>query len=307
MTNSLPPLGALRAFEAVARHSNITKAAEELHVTPGALSHQIRGLEQLLGVTLFERQARGMALTQHGSVLFPGLRSGFVQIREAVEALRAAGEQQVLVLSAPPGFTSKWLAPRLYRFAERHPQIELRVASSAAYANCTTDGVDAAIRSTSHRRPREPGLSYEKLIDASMVVVCSPRLLETAGSASQPWHRLPRIHDDQLAGSPEMPGWRDVFQAAGLDPDTAVERGLHFNSADHAVDAAIQGAGLLLAHTLLVREELRSGRLVQPLDVVLPLDRAYYFVCPARKRQLPGVAAFRDWLGAEMAEDAQRS
>ena len=310
MAHSLPPLGALRAFEAVARHSNITKAAEELHVTPGALSHQIRGLEQLLGVTLFERQARGMVLTQHGSVLFPGLRSGFVQIREAVEALRAAGEQQVLVLSAPPGFTSKWLAPRLYRFAERHPQIELRVASSAAYANFTTDGVDAAIRSATHRRPREPGLSYEKLMDASLVVVCSPRLLGGSGNGGtgQPWYRLPRIHDDQLAGSPEMPGWRDVLQAAGLapEPDTTVERGLHFNSADHAVDAAIQGAGLLLAHTLLVREELRSGRLVQPLDVVLPLDRAYYFVCPARKRQLPGAAAFRYWLGAEMAEDARR-
>jgi LysR family glycine cleavage system transcriptional activator len=309
MSYALPPLSALRAFEAVARHSSITRAAQELHVTPGALSHQVRGLEELLGRQLLERQARGVALTAHGKALFPGLASGFGQIREAVEALRAMNDQQVLVLSAPPGFTSKWLAPRLYRFAELHPHIELRVASSAVYANFTTDGVDAAIRNIATSRPREPGLVYEKLADDSMVVVCSPRLLASVKRpvSRQSLRRLPRIHDDQLAGRAEVPAWADMLRAAGMGADTPVERGLHFSSADHAIDAAVQGAGLLLAHSMLVHDELRSGRLVQPLDVVLPLKRAYFFVCPARKRMLPGVAAFHDWLVAEMAGDASTS
>ena len=259
----------------------------------------------MLGCQLFERQARGVVLTPHGKLLFPGLRGGFAQIRDAVEVLRAASGQQVLVLSAPPGFTSKWLAPRLYRFAERHPQVELRVASSGTFANFTTDGVDAAIRNVSDARPQEPGLAYEKLVEASLLVVCSPRLLAGLKKSAirQRLCRLPRIHDDQLAGLAGTPGWADVFRAAGLDPGPEREQGLHFNSADHAVDAALQGAGLLLAHSVLVREELRSGRLVQALDLVLPLGRAYHFVCPARKRALPGVAAFRDWLVSEMAAD----
>lgn len=306
MSQSLPPLSALRAFEAVARHSSITRAAEELNVTPGALSHQVRGLEELLDCRLLERQARGVALTAHGKALFPGLAGGFGQIREAVETLRALGRQQVLVLSAPPGFTSKWLAPRLYRFAEQQPHIELRVASSSVYANFTTDGVDAAIRNVASGRPREAGLVYEKLAEDSMVVVCSPKLLAgVKGPLShEELQRLPRIHDDQLAGRAEVPGWAELLHAAGMKADTPVERGLHFSSADHAIDAALQGAGLLLAHSMLVRDELRSGRLVQPLAMVLPLRRAYFFVCPARKRTLPGVTAFRDWLVSEMARDA---
>ncbi|WP_157265259.1 transcriptional regulator GcvA [Azohydromonas aeria] len=306
MAHALPPLAALRAFEAVARHANITRAADELHVTPGALSHQVRGLEELLGCRLFERRARGVALTPQGQALFPGLRSGFGQIREAVEALRALDGQQVLVLSAPPGFTSKWLAPRLYRFAEAHPRIELRVASSAAYANFGSDGVDAAIRNVPDGRPREAGLVYEKLADVSLVPVCSPRLLAGAkgAPARQRLRRLPRIHDDQLAGRPEMPGWDELWRAAGLAPDVAPVPGMHFSSADHAIDAAVQGAGVLLAHSMLVDDEVRGGRLVRALDVVLPVARSYHFVCPARKRALPAVAAFRDWLAAEMARGA---
>lgn len=306
MARTLPSLNALRAFEAVARHASITKAAAELHVTPGALSHQVRALEELLGCPLLERQARGVALTAHGRLLFPGLAGGFVQIREAVEAVRALNDSQVLVLSAPPGFTSKWLAPRLYRFALRHPHIELRVASSAGYANFTTDGVDVAIRNVANSRPREPGLLYEKLADDHRVAVCSPRLLAKLRKpvSRQSLQRLPRIHDDQLAGRADVPGWPEMLRATGLPPDAQGEHGLHFSSADHAIDAALQGAGLLLAHSLLVRDELRSGRLVQPLDTVLPIRRAYFFVCLARKRALPGVAAFRDWLVSEMSLDS---
>src|SRR5512146_2048911 len=126
MPKGLPPLTALRAFEAAARHANLARAALELNVTPGALSHQVRALEALLGATLFERQARGVALTPQGRLLYPGLAAGFGLIGDAVQALRASARSGVLVVSTPPGFTSKWLAPRLYRFAEAHPEVELR-------------------------------------------------------------------------------------------------------------------------------------------------------------------------------------
>src|SRR6478672_7625968 len=146
MRKPMPPLNALRAFEAAARHLSLTKAAQELHVTAGALSHQIRGLEELLGVNLFERRVRSIALTAAGKQLYPGLQTGFIHIRDAVAGLDATNDARVLVISTPPGFTSKWLAPRLYRFSSAYPEIDARVSSSLSNANFTTDGVDIAVR-----------------------------------------------------------------------------------------------------------------------------------------------------------------
>ena len=146
MHKPMLPLNALRAFEVAARHLSLTKAAQELHVTAGALSHQIRGLEELLGLKLFERRVRSIGLTPAGKLLYPGLQTGFSHIREAVTGLSNASQERVLVISTPPGFTSKWLAPRLYRFASAYPEIDVRVSSSISYANFTSDGVDVAIR-----------------------------------------------------------------------------------------------------------------------------------------------------------------
>jgi LysR family glycine cleavage system transcriptional activator len=301
MTTAHPPINSLRAFEAVARHRSFTRAAEELHVTQGALSHQVRGLESFLGCALFERQARGVSLTQHGQALYPGLVAGFGLIRDAVDSLRSSTSQNVMVLSTPPGFTSKWLTPRLYKFFALHPEVELRVASTSGYANFRTDGVDAAIRNIPVNRAREPELAYDKLVDVNMVAVCSPQLL--AASSQQARRRalsnLPLIHDDQLAGQPEVPSWSDWFRAAGVARPAKTNRGPHFSSADHALDAAIQGAGLLLTHSVLAQQDLRSGRLVQPLSVALPSGRAYYFVSPAGLRDSASVAAFRGWLFSE--------
>ena len=146
MHSGPPPLNALRAFEAAARHLSLTKAALELNVTPGALSHQIRGLEDHLGFRLFDRGVRSIALTTAGKALQPGLQVGFLHIRDALASLNRLSHARVLVISTPPGFTSKWLAPRLYRFSIAHPEIDVRVSSSLNNANFTTDGVDAAIR-----------------------------------------------------------------------------------------------------------------------------------------------------------------
>src|SRR5262245_39880773 len=165
MQNSLPPLNALRAFEAAARHLSLTKAALELHVTAGALSHQIRALEDLLGLKLFERRVRSLALTPAGARPHPGLQLGFMHIREAIADLSETLGENVLVVSTSPGFTSKWLVSRLYRFSSAYPAIDTRVSSTLNLANFTTDGVDIAVRNLPADAGPKPGLAIEKLMD----------------------------------------------------------------------------------------------------------------------------------------------
>lgn len=301
MHSAAPPLNALKAFEATARHMSFTLAAVELHVTPGALSHQIRGLEEFLGVKLFERRTRSIVLTREGRLIYPGLQAGFGLIRDALSGLRSTHDDRVLVVSTPPGLTAKWLVARLYRFTEANPDLELRIASSVAYANFTTDGVDVAIRNLSSTLFDDPSLVTEKLLDVDLIPVCSPRLVAalTKRKPEEILRNIPLIHDDQLAGRSEVPGWTDWFKAAGIagvDPT----RGLRFSSADHAIDAAIEGAGLLLTHMILASDELRSGRLVMPFDGALPSGRAYYFVCPKASEKQKKVEAFRRWLRSEV-------
>lgn len=297
----MPPLNALRAFEAAARHLSLTKAAQELHVTAGALSHQIRGLEELLGTKLFERRVRAIALTQAGKLLYPGLQTGFNHLRDAVMGLGHAREERVLVISTPPGFTAKWLVPRLYRFLSAHPEIDVRVSSSASNANFTTDGVDMAVRNLPIGAAFDPSLVTEKLVDLSIVPVCSPRLIKTHGTLKpDALKRLPLVHDDTLVDRDQAPSWGEWFKIAGVD-GVDVSRGLRFNSIDHALDAAAEGAGVLLTHDLLAYDELRMGRLMIPTAFPLRPVRAYYFVCPKSRRDHPHVQAFRAWVKEEVA------
>jgi LysR family glycine cleavage system transcriptional activator len=302
MHTPMPPLNALRAFEAAARHLSLTRAATELHVTAGALSHQIRGLEELLGVKLFERRVRAIALTAAGKLLYPGLQTGFARIHEAVEGLDRSGRDRVLVISAPPGFTAKWLVPRLYRFTSANPEIDVRSSSSTAYADFTTDGVDVAVRNLPLGAKVDPALVAEKMIELSVVPVCSPRLIASHGAPSGPedLRRLPLIHDDTLAHLPDYPTWATWFAAAGL-PDADVSRGLRFNTTDHALDAAGEGAGVLLAHDLPSYDDLRTGRLVIPVRLALSTGRAYHLVCPRARSERPHVQAFRAWMKQELA------
>ena len=298
----LPPLNALRAFEAAARHLSLAKAAQELNVSPGAVSHQIRALEALLGIALFERRVRAIALTPAAKMLYPGLQNGFLQIQEAVSSLRHAANERLLVVSTPPGLTAKWLAARLYRFASAHPEIEVRISSSLANANFATDGVDVAVRNLAVRPAADEGLLIERLAELSLVPVCSPRLAEQHGSprTAEALARMPLIHDDSLAGRAWMPTWSDWFSAAGL-PSVDIGRGLHFNSADHALDAASEGAGVLLSHDLLAYDDLRTGRLIIPVAQPIATGRAYHVVCPRHRSTVPQVRAFRDWIKQEVA------
>jgi LysR family glycine cleavage system transcriptional activator len=296
------PLNALRAFEAAARHLSLTKAALELNVTPGALSHQIRGLEVHLGLKLFDRGVRSIALTAAGKALHPGLQVGFMQIRDALANANTVGDTRVLVISTPPGFTSKWLAPRLYRFSIAYPEIDVRVSSSMNNANFTTDGVDAAIRNLPVDAAHDEALEVEKLLDQSLMPVCSPAFVEKYGPFTSPdtLRGAPLIHDDSFSSRAMMPNWADWFSAAGVS-DADVSRGLRFNSADHALDATVQGAGVLLAHDALAYDDLRTGRLVAPFDLTLASGRCYCFVCAKKRRESANVRAFRAWLKEEAA------
>jgi LysR family glycine cleavage system transcriptional activator len=302
MHNVPPSLNALRAFEAAARHLSLTKAAVELNLTPGALSHQIRGLEDYLGLKLFDRGVRSIALTAAGKALQPGLQTGFLHIRDALASLNRLGDTRVLVISAPPGFTSKWLAPRLYRFSIAYPEIDVRVSSSINNANFTNDDVDAAIRNLPVNAAHDEALEVEKLIDQSLVPVCSPALVEKHGPFTSPdmFKGVPLIHDDSLSSRAVMPTWADWFAAAGVR-NADISRGLRFNSADHALDATVEGAGVLLALDALAHDDLRTGRLVMPFDLTLSSGRCYCFVCPKKRRESANVRVFRAWLKEEMA------
>lgn len=299
MRRPLPPLNALRAFEAIARHLSFARAAEELHVTPAALSHQIKGLEDQLGVPLFHRRARSIELTEAGQTIYPGLHAGFESLHDAVSRLGRRREDRFLVISATPGFTAKWLVPRLWKFLNQHPEVDPRLAASLAVADFTSDGVDVAIRlSAGHH----PDLHVEKLFDDSVLPVCSPRLVDAGLHTVDDLARFPLIHYDIPTSAPHPPMWTDWLARAGAHGIDGT-RGLRFNVADHALDAAVAGAGVSLSYKLIASDDVQSGRLVIPFGPQLPIpDRAYHFVCPKGHEKRPTVRAFRDWLFAEMAE-----
>jgi LysR family transcriptional regulator, glycine cleavage system transcriptional activator len=299
MSRPIPPLNALRAFEATARHASFTRAAAELHVTPAALSHQIRGLEDYLGHKLFHRKARTIALTPAGDLIYPGLNAAFTQVRQTMDLLDQSRDDRILVVSTPPGFTAKWLAPRLYRFLAANPEIDTRISSTQAFANFTTDGVDVAIRNA---HAPFPGLFSERLFAARMLPVLSPRLLSELGGLATPQDlkRVPIIHDESLIRLADWPKWSDWFRLAGVDGDIDANRGLRFNSADHALEATIEGAGVLLAHKALAYDDLRTGRLVAPFEIEATADRAFHLVCPSGHETRPKISAFRAWIRDEV-------
>lgn len=302
MHAALPPLNALRAFEAAARLGGMSKAAEELHVTPGALSHQIRALEEFLEVKLFERLARSIRLTPAGEALYPGLHDGFQDIHEAVAAVRRSVDPNLLVLSTPPGFTAKWLAPRLYRFSIARPEVEVRIASTERNADFVSDGVDIAIRNRAVNQAAEAGLVVEFMINIELLPVCAPSLIERFGPFDSPADlaRAPLIQDETFVGRASMPQWQDWFEAAGA-PEASHARSMSFSNSDHALGAAVEGAGVLLSHNVLAHDDLVSGRLVAPFSVSLETDRCYCLVYPEAAADRPNVSAFRAWALEEIA------
>jgi LysR family transcriptional regulator, glycine cleavage system transcriptional activator len=310
MATDLPPLNALRAFEAAARHLSFKKAAGELHVSPTAVSHQIRTLEEYLHVRLFRRLHNALELTAEAQAALPKLREGFQCLTEAVEALGTKEGVRILSIAAPPAFVTKWLVPRLQRFVARHPEIEVRIGATmhavdrrytegnAGAESAADEGPDLEIR---FGTGRYPGCRVEKLLSVNVLPVCSPRLVEGEQALRSPedLRHQTLLHDDALRLNDEQAEWAVWLNRAGvLNADAT--RGPHLSHAALALDAAADGLGVALTIEPLAAVDLATGRLVAPFDLRVPLSSAYYVVCQQARENQPHIAAFREWLLAEV-------
>ena len=297
MNNHLPPLSALRAFEAAARHMSFSRAADELHVTPAAVSHQIHTLEQDLGVRLFHRMNRSIELTASAQVLLPGLSDAFAGIESSVRRLRAHNDTGTLTVTASPSLAAKWLVLRLHRFQERHPEVDVRISATDEVVDLTRGDFDIAIR---YGCGKYPGLEVELLFTNEVFPACSPRLL-TVGPPLRTPEDLSRhtlIHDQAVERDPFVPTWAMWLKAAGVKTAPATA-GLTFNSISLALDAAVAGQGVVLAYSNIAAADLAAERLVRLFSLALPDPFAYYIVTAPGTLERPKVRAFRNWLRQE--------
>lgn len=297
MTSRLPSLNGLRAFEASARQQSFARAAAELGVTQGAVSHQVKTLEGLLGVALFHRQAQGVSLTEAGRFYLPFLTRAFEGIATATQELRRRETAGALTLSVSPNFAAKWLVHRLGKFATEQPDIDLRVQATLAHVDFAREDVDLAVR---HGDGNWPGLEVEKLATEEFFPVCSPRLLAEAKL------RMPGdLHHLAILHHGPREDWQRWLKSAGA-PELDLSRGMEFNQASVAIDAAVDGQGVVMARTVLVAWDLLAGRLVRPFTTMLRCPYAYWIVGPASARGRPKVAALKRWLIAEARKDRER-
>jgi len=297
MNSHLPPLSALRAFEAAARHMSFSKAADELHVTPAAISHQVHALEEDLGVRLFHRMNRSIELTASARILLPGLSEAFAGIQSSVRRLRAHNDTGTLTVTSSPSFAAKWLVLRLHRFHEQHPEIDARISATDEVVDLTKGDFDIAIR---YGGGKYPGLDAELLFTDEVFPACSPQLL-TAGPPLRTPADLSRhtlIHDLAVERDPLVPTWPMWLKAAGVH-DVPAAAGLTFNNMHLSLDAAIAGHGVVLAYSNIAAADLATGRLVRLFSLALPDHFAYYIVTAPGSLERPKVRAFRNWLRQE--------
>jgi LysR family transcriptional regulator, glycine cleavage system transcriptional activator len=295
MSHRLPPLTALRAFEAAARHMSFARAAAELNVTPAALSFQIKSLEEHLGQKVFRRLNRAVALTEAGRALQPGTSAGFSNLSMAWRAARRAGDANTLTVTAGPAFTAKWLAPRLFKFARAHPEIELRFSASLRIMDFQRDEIDVAIR---FGRGGDPGYFSKTIITEWLTPMMSPALAEKIRVPSD-LKQTVLLHQDETAFADPPPGWATWFRAAGLGAPP--RGGPQFSQPDHAIDAALSGSGVILGRFSLAFGALSDGALVAPFRLTLANHAHYRIVCPEGAETRPQVKAFLDWVLKETA------
>jgi LysR family glycine cleavage system transcriptional activator len=284
----LPPLNALRAFEATARHLSVKNAAEELCVTPGAVSQMLKALELHLGVKLFHRVNRGILLTDAGQGYLPPVRNAFRQIAEASRRLAVSVNTGMLTVSVTQFFATAWFVPRMKDFQDAHPEIDLHVVTSNALVDFSRDGVDLAVR---HGLGRYPGLCSHRVVAVEIVPVAAPALVSRLGAPTAPANlaHWPHVHDA------ERKGWHLWFQSQGID-EIGPPRGPSFDDSGLLLKAVLAGQGAGLLPAAMVALELAEGRLVKLADVVLLEDFAYYLVYPEASRERPKIAAFREWI-----------
>ena len=293
MPDRLPPLTALRAFEAAARHLSFAKAAAEIGVTPAALSFQIKNIEEHFGAPLFRRLNRAVELTEAGRTLAPGATDGFERLGAAWRAARRTLDDTALTVTAGPGFTAKWLAPRLFAFAAANPDIELRFSASLRIMDFARDEVDVAIR---FGQSPDDGLFSRTVIEEWLSPMVTPALAEGL-SAPADLLALPLIHQDDIAFLRPAADWPAWFSAAGVAHGDL--HGPRFSQADHAVDAALAGGGAVLGRASMAEGHLREGQLVMPFELAIRAEANYRIVCPEGTETRPQVARFIDWVMAE--------
>jgi LysR family glycine cleavage system transcriptional activator len=300
MPDRLPPLTAIRYFEAAARHLSFTKAAEELHVTHSAISHQIKALEEWLGVPLFRRFNRRIALTDAGQAYMRPVREAFERLGEASRILKAREQGGSLTVSTMPSFAARWLVPRLGSFRRAHPDIDLRISASEKLVDFARDDVDVGIR---FGRGIYPGLRTELLMRERYFPVCSPALLKGPNALGTPADLLNHtlLYDFD---------WRDNLWILWLNAAGVAVSSLHhtisFNHSNLMLQAAIDGLGIAMTSRALAGDDLRGGRLVQPFEFTMPAEYAYYMVAPETTADRPKVAAFRQWMKDEIKAVAER-
>jgi LysR family transcriptional regulator, glycine cleavage system transcriptional activator len=312
----IPPLGSLRAFEAAARHLSFQKASEEVHVTPSAVGQQVRTLEEYLGVALFRRLPRALALTPAGEAMLPKVREGFECFAAAIAALHTPAASGVLTLGAPPTVTTRWLLPRLPAFAAAHPEVELHVTTSIGMIDRNNEQVAAdavrldpreedVITSIRYGAGRDPGSRVDRIFQGSYVPVCSPNLLKGRRPLRKPedlrFQTL--IHDEGVADLKGRPAWSEWVKLEGVKGVDA-SRGPRFSDSALAIEAAIDGLGVALALWPLVRADVIAGRLVVPFEAAIPSGYAYYLLTPEAEANRPEIVAFRGWLLAQSVAES---
>lgn len=295
-SRSLPSTTALRAFEAAVRHASFTGAANELGLTQGAVSHQIRELESRLGVGLFKRAARGIGLTAAGQTYLPFVREALQRLRAGEQALNPSSGENIVTVSCSPNFAHKWLVPRLGNFLLDNPDLDCRISAAAAHITFESDGIDIAVR---HGNGSWPELAVTRLCTETVYPVCSPHLdakLATLKSVNE-LSRYPLIHDQQREG------WQAWLEARGAKTKQFdLSRGPVLSQTSLAIDAAIACQGIALARSALVQLDLDAGRLIRPLPDQTDADFAYWIVCPSEHLARAPVARFRQWLLDQVAQ-----
>ena len=302
----LPPLNALRAFEAAARHLNFSRAADELTVTPGAVSQQIQNLEDYVGAPLFKRTPKGLLLTDAAQTALPALREAFDRLAEAASMLTAAVDGRRLTLTAAPSFAAKWLVPRLGSFEQKHPQVDVWLSAGLDLVDLSAGEVDVAIR---YGGGRYPGLEVHRLIGETVIPVISPELhAQTPLNDPKDLANHVLLHDGSPDPDDSCPDWTMWLAARGLKSVDGA-RGPRFNQSSLVIEAAVNGRGVALAKRTIAQDDLDAGRLISPLQISTAVDFADYLVHPKAKGRLPQVKAFISWIAAEAAahEEALRA
>ena len=292
----LPQITALRSFEVAARCMSFTQAARELNVTQGAVSHQVKGLEKLLGVRLFHRERQRLRLTDAGTGYLPFVREAIDRLKAGADYLDARENSGVLTVSVSPNFAAKWLVNRLGVFSASHPEIDLRVTASLQHVDFNSKDVEMAVR---HGHGDWPNLHVTKLAREEIFPVCSPDLLREGAALESPEDLAQHVllHD---ASRNDWPIW---CAAANLDT-IDVSRGPSFDQTSMVIDAAIAGQGVALARSALAAHDLKTGKLVRLFNVTLPAPYGYFIVSPKASSDHEKVRKFRAWLVEEAGADA---